>query len=202
MHNSLPSRMSALPVRSAQQSQGRAHSDSMSQQLVSRNFDQHCQMFQQNRQQVQESQEFIHKTVEQNTTHEMNDVKHAVERLNRKVDAIMKTPQVQQENKKIEVASQQMEITAKKAMEAFALGKKTILARTDLSPQQKSAYTEAMYKKILAKLYSPEEIARFEQMFKNIVIVGSQPGSSGHPALMGSTELQNPSYGTLPSSNY
>lgn len=200
MHNSLPSRMSALPVRSTQQSQGRAHSDTMSQQLVSRNFDQHCQMFRQNRQQVQESQEFIQNTVEQNTTHEMNDVKQAVDRLNRKVDAIMKTPQVQQETKKIEAASQQMEITAKKAIEAFELGKKTILARTDLSPQQKSAYTEAMYKKILAKLYSPEEIAQFEQMFKNIVIVGPH-GPHGPPALTDGS-YQGASHKALPPPHY
>ena len=153
-------------------------SEVISQQLISRNFDQQCQLFHQQRRQVKTSQDFIHHTIEANTKEEVKHVQQAVDRLNRKVDAIMKTPQIKVESEKVEVAHKQMQLTVKRAIVMFETGKTTILARTDLTPQQKHTYLASLHDKLLKKLYTPEEIQRFQNMFRNVIVsVQNMPDS-------------------------
>lgn len=162
-------------------------SHQMSQQLVHRNFDQQCHLFRQQRYQLETSQEYIHKTVEQNTKQELADVKQAVERLNKKVDAVMRTPQIQEEKRKIEEADKQIQLTMQQAMQTFEEGRRTIQARGDLTPEQKERYTESLYQKIMGKLYTQEEMQEFERMFQNMVVM-----VPGHKALMGASGPNTP----------
>jgi cellobiose-specific phosphotransferase system component IIB len=145
-------------------------SEVISQQLISRNFDQQCQLFDEQRKLVKTSRDFIEHTIEANTKEEVNHVQHAVDRLNRKVDAILKTPQIKAQVERVEVVEKNMQITVKLAIKMFEVGKKSIVARIDLTPEQKHTYISSLHDKLLKKLYSPEEIQRFQNMFRNAIV--------------------------------
>jgi len=132
---------------------------------------QSIEQFKKSKQEFQASQRRIMETVERNTKKEVQLVEHAINNLNQKVDLIMKTPHMQQEENKMKQSKKLMFLSLQNALKAFEEGSASINQRKDLSPSDKQKYQQALHEKLLEKLYTPEEIDKFKKMFSNIVVV-------------------------------
>ncbi len=130
-----------------------------------------CQMFRDNRLQLRQSEEIIMNTIKDSTKQEVKEVEAAVEKLNTKIKAVLETPQMKQEQVKVEKYQKIMKVSLKNAMEAFNEGVKQIKADTKLSEADKQRYIKLMYDKLLAKLYTPQEIQAFQNMFSNVILI-------------------------------
>lgn len=138
---------------------------------LARTLDQECLIFRQSKQLVKQGQEQIMQKIKDETKPEVQAVERAVKALNQKVENIMQTPEVQQTMAKVEQNRQQMFVSLQQAIKVFQEGQKTIQDDPKLSPTEKTQYKKAMYNKILAKLYSPQEIQAFQQMFSGAVVI-------------------------------
>ncbi len=135
------------------------------------NFNRQCEIYKDSRLQLKKSQNQIMTTIQENTKEEVKQVKRAIEQLNQKVDSIMTSPQIKQVVKKAEKYQNIMKISLKNATETFQGGLVQIDKNPNLSETEKQKYRQAMYEKLMAKLYSPQEIQTFQNKFSNVVMV-------------------------------
>ena len=84
-------------------------------------------------------------TVERNTQQEVKQIETAINNLNRKVDMIMKTPEMKQEETRMKQSQKLMFLSLQTAMKAFREGEESIRNRKDLSPTQKQQYLTALH---------------------------------------------------------
>ena len=138
---------------------------------LARTLDQECLIFRQSKQMVKQGQEKIMHTIKQGTIREVQDVERAVKALNEKVKNILQTSEVKETVDEVNRNRQQMYVSLQQAIKVFQDGQKTIRADPSLSPEQKKQYEKSMYEKVLSKLYTPQEIQAFQQMFANTVVI-------------------------------
>ena len=135
------------------------------------NFNRQCEIYKDSRLQLKKSENQIMTTIQENTKEEVKQVEKAIEQLNQKVDSIMASPAIKQVVKKAEKYQNIMKISLKNAKETFQEGLGQINKNPNLSETEKQKYRQAMYDKLMAKLYSPQEIQAFQNMFSNVVMV-------------------------------
>jgi hypothetical protein len=150
---------------------------------LARTLDQECLIFRQSKQIVKQGQEKIMHTIKQGTTREVQEVERAVKALNDKVKHIMETPEVQKTVDMVNKNRQQMYVSLQQAIKVFQDGQQTIRDDPSLSPEQKKQYQKAMYEKVLSKLYTPQEIQAFQQMFAGTVVIVPSGLQGGQPRL-------------------
>ena len=140
-----------------------------SRQIINLNYlDREAHIFKTSKQTLVESSKQLEDVIEENTKQEVADIEAAIERLNKKVESIMKTDYVQERKKKIEAAQEQMMKSIKEASSTFFKVREVIRSKENLSEEEKSDYTEKLFHKILDKFMTKEE----KELFTRIISAG------------------------------
>ena len=139
-------------------------------------LDREAALYRNSKQQAEQSTNTIMTTVENNTKQEVDAVNQAIKNLNQKVEQILNTEQMKIEQNKIESSQKQMNNSIKTATETFFKVRK-IIRDKKLSPEQTIEYEKKLYKKIIEKFLTQEEIAEFEKIIKMgpVFIMGGRP---------------------------
>ena len=139
-------------------------------------LDREAALYRHSKQQAEQSSNTIMTTVENNTKQEVDAVNQAIKNLNQKVEQILNTEQMKLEQNKIESSQKQMNSSIKTATETFFKVKK-IIRDKKMSPEQTLEYEKKLYKKIIEKFLTQEEIAEFEKIIKMgpMFIMGGRP---------------------------
>ena len=136
-----------------------------SRQLVNLNYlDREAELYKSSKNSLVEHAKAVQDAVEHNTKKEVGEVEDAIKRLNEKVEAIMKTDFVQDRQKKIEAAQQQMMKSIKEASNTFFQVREVIRSKENLSDTDKTQYTEKLFHKILDKFLTKEEKVLFTRI--------------------------------------
>ena len=152
-----------------------------SRQLVNLNYlDREAELYKSSKNTLVKTSEELDNLVEENTKQEVAEVEAAIERLNRKVESIMKTDFVQERKKKIEAAQEQMMKSIKEASNTFFKVREVIRAKENLSKEEKAQYTEKLFHKILDKFMTEEEKELFTRIISAgpIIMLGGQGAGS------------------------
>ena len=130
---------------------------------------------------AEQSSEKIQKAIETHTKHEVDAVNQAIKNLNEKVERIMETAQIKQEQEVLEKSYQEMSQSIKIAADTYFKVLKVIKDKQDLIDEKKREYSKQLYKKIIEKFLSPEEIEAFERLVAlgPMVLVGNPMISQG-----------------------
>jgi hypothetical protein len=153
-----------------------------SRQLVNLNYlDREAQLYKSSKNTLVETSKELDNLVEENTKQEVAEVEAAIERLNKKVESIMKTDFVQERKQKIEAAQEQMMKSIKEASNTFFKVREVIRAKENLSKEEKAQYTEKLFHKILDKFMTEEE----KELFTRII-------SAGPILMLGERDLGSP----------
>ena len=140
-----------------------------SRQVVNLNYlDREANLFKTSKQDIITHSKQLESVIENNTKQEVADVEAAIERLNKKVEAIMKTEYVQEKQNKIEAAQQQMMKSIKEASTTFFNVREVIRSKENLTHEEKEEYTEKLFHKILDKFLTKEE----KELFTRIISAG------------------------------
>ena len=140
-----------------------------SRQLVNLNYlDREAEVYKSSKNTLVNSSKEVQEAIEQNTKKEVEEVEAAIKRLNEKVEAIMETKYVQERQKKIEAAQQQMMKSIKEASNTFFQVREVIRAKENLSDEEKKQYTDKLFHKILDKFMTREE----KELFTRIISAG------------------------------
>ena len=132
-----------------------------------------CEIFRDNQIQFKKSKDLIIKVIKDNTQDEVKQVELAVDKLNNKIKTVLDRPEIKQENDKLEKYHKLMNISLKRAMEVFDEGVKQIKEDNKLTEGEKERYIKLMHEKLMSKLYSPQEIQAFQNMFSNLIVMSS-----------------------------
>ena len=144
-------------------------SSGSSRQIVNLNYlDREAQLYKSSKNTLVETSKELDNLVEENTKQEVAEVESAIERLNKKVESIMKTDYVQERKQKIEAAQQQMMKSIKEASNTFFKVREVIRAKENLSQEEKVQYTDKLFHKILDKFMTEEE----KELFTRIISAG------------------------------
>lgn len=153
-----------------------------SRQLVNLNYlDREAQLYKSSKNTLVETSKELDNLVEENTKQEVAEVEAAIERLNKKVESIMKTEFVQERKQKIEAAQEQMMKSIKEASNTFFKVREVIRAKENLSKEEKVQYTDKLFHKILDKFMTKEE----KVLFTRII-------SAGPILMLGESDLGSP----------
>jgi hypothetical protein len=140
-----------------------------SSQLVNLNYlDREAEIYKASKNTIVKTSKELQQAVEQNTKQEVAEVEAAIKRLNEKVEQIMETKYVQERQKKIETAQQQMMKSIKEATTTFFQVRDVIRGKENLSEEEKKQYTEKLFHKILDKFMTNEE----KDLFTRIISAG------------------------------
>ena len=140
-----------------------------SRQLVNLNYlDREAEVYKASKNTLVNSSKEVQEAIERNTKKEVEEVEAAIKRLNEKVEAIMETEYVQERQKKIEAAQQQMMKSIKEASNTFFQVREVIRGKENLSDEEKKQYTDKLFHKILDKFMSKEE----KELFTRIISAG------------------------------
>lgn len=155
-------------------------------QLAVKTIGHHCEIYKRNNKELKESEKKINQLIQDNTQKEREDVKKAMEILNKKINQIVESPQVKNEVCKMEQNHKQMMLSLKSVIEKFNHGRRLIMERSDIPLQKKKECIKVIFEKLLEKLYDPEEIKVFKNMFNNMIVLNpSMRGLQGtNPMLM------------------
>lgn len=165
-----------LPVANIQQPE--------SKQIVNLNYlDREAALFKESKNTMKTSSEEINNAIEDNTKAEVREVEEAIQRLNKKVEQIMKTEYVSERQKKIEQAQNQMMKSMKEASDTFFKLRKLIQAKENLSYQEKKQYEDKLFNKILDKFLTEEEKNLFTKIISAgpLLMLGGRGGASMRP---------------------
>lgn len=146
-------------------------------------IDREAQTYKKAKSEFESTSKTLQKTIEVNTKNEVDAVKSAIENLNKKVEAIMNTPQIKEHQKTLESSHKQMSSSIKIATDIYFKIRKIIHEKPELNMVQKRKYEKELYKKIVNKFLTPEEVALFEKLISQgpMIIMG------GNPRMMGSS---------------
>lgn len=137
------------------------------------------------RDEIDQSSNFIQKTIEENTVNENEAVKNAIEALNKKVEAIIQSEPIKQERQKIESNQKVMSSSLDKAKQVY-FKVCDIIQSKNLGEEKTIQMQNAAYSKIIKKFISPQEMKMFEQLVSmgpNIMII-SNNRSLGHQNML------------------
>ena len=140
-----------------------------SRQIVNINYlDREAQIYKSSKNTLVTSTNEVKQALEQNTKKEVEAVEQAIKCLNEKVEQIMKTDYVQERQKKIEAAQQQMMKSIKEASTTFFQVREVIRGKENLSDEEKVQYIDKLFHKILDKFMTKEE----KELFTRIISAG------------------------------
>ena len=148
-------------------------------QMVNWNsLDNQAAIYKQAKNNIKENTEVIQKAIDKNTEKELADVKKAIENLNNKVDKIMETEFVKSRQKNIERSSEQMMHAIKEASNTFFKVRSVIRSKENLSREERIAYEEQLYGKIIDKFMTKEERELFENYIRSgpMIMMGGPSG--------------------------
>ena len=137
-------------------------------QLVDLNsLDREGQLYRSSKDNIEKASRLIDKTVKDNTKKEVEDVQHAIKKLNEKVERIMQTNFIKDKQKSIEYSQKQMKESIKKATEVFFKVREIIVSKEGISEEKKQGYIKKLYESIIDKFMTKEERMFFERLVKN-----------------------------------
>ena len=141
-------------------------------------LDNQANIYKQAKNNIKENAEVIQRAIDKNTEKELADVKKAIENLNNKVDKIMETEFVKARQENIEKSSKQMMHAIKEASNTFFKVRNVIRSKENLSREERIAYEEQLYGKIIDKFMTKEERELFERYIRSgpIVMMGGPSG--------------------------
>lgn len=164
-------------------------SSSANQLVKSREFQQHCAIYKNTKENIKKRSESLQKVIETNTKKEVEDLKLAYKNLDKKMENLMKHPKVKEEKSKIEKDYKDMQMSLDKVMQIFSEARNVIMQDKSLNYKQKSSYLAKLEDKMMEKLYDKEEISKFKRMVSNMVIM-----IPNHPQLLSGDRI-NTEYG-------
>lgn len=141
-------------------------------------LDNQAAIYKQAKNNIKENAEVIQKAIDKNTEKELADVKKAIENLNNKVDKIMETEFVKARQENIEKSSKQMMHAIKEASNTFFKVRNVIRSKENLSREERIAYEEQLYGKIIDKFMTKEERELFERFIRSgpMIMMGGPSG--------------------------
>ena len=116
--------------------------------IRSRDFHNNCQIYKESKQQLKASSEIIQKAVDENTKTEVKQVKDAIEKLNKKVEKIMKHPSIENEKQKIEKNQKNLFLSINKVMTIYQQARDIILKDDQLTEDDKLKYLKSLENKM------------------------------------------------------
>ena len=130
-------------------------------------LDREGQLYRNSKQSIENTSKLIDKTIKDNTTKEVEDVQHAIKKLNEKVEKIMETDFIKEKQKSIQDSQKQMNDSVKKATEVFFKVRQMIIAKEGISEEKKQGYIKQLYERIIDKFMTKEERLFFERLVRN-----------------------------------
>ena len=129
-------------------------------------LDKQAEIYKESKQNMIDTSNQIRTTIMTETKKEYEEVQEAVNRLNVKLDQVMQRDDIKQAQTDLESYQKKMAISIEIAAKAFFKIKKFINSKENLTREQKKGYEEKVYKKIISKFLTPEEIELFEKLVK------------------------------------
>jgi hypothetical protein len=145
--------------------------ETRNQQLMNRNFDSQCQIFQQSKQLLNNTAEKVNNTIKQSTVIERDNVEKAIKILNNKVSQLMKSDNIRKQLDTINKCEKEITVTFSMAMKLLNEGRHQILNNQSLDQKTKQVYLQKLQQKISEKMYTKSEIERFNKMLTQLVIL-------------------------------
>ena len=108
--------------------------------------------------------EYINKTIEENTKSELEALKQATDNYNKKIDSILKSNQIQRLDEEAKKNYDTIKKSVKIAFETYKKVKKVIYDKTDITLEEKRQYEHKLYQKLMNKFMSKEEKEIFEKI--------------------------------------
>jgi hypothetical protein len=134
--------------------------------LTNLNFlDNEAKNFRQAKNQIELSQKNIQTAIETNTKPEVEAVNDAIKNLNQKVELILNTQQIKAEEEKLKTSQKQITSSIQIASETYFKVLK-IIKDKNLPKEKRIEYQKQLYKKIIEKFLTPEEIEEFERFIR------------------------------------
>ena len=121
----------------------------------------------------------IKETIDKNTVKEKKDIDIALKNYNNKIKKIMQSQTIKNEENNIKKANQIIKITMEQAENFFIKGCDRIDAMNNLEQQEKIKYKQMLFEKISKKLYTDDEMKKFNSMFSNIMVIIPKNGIMG-----------------------
>lgn len=115
------------------------------------------------KEQFQQSAKNIDKTIIENTKEESENVQKAIDALNKKIESIMSEDIVKEEHNKMKESRKQMNTSINVGMSTF-FKVRDIIRKKGLSKDVERQMEDKLYKKIVSKFLTKEEIIMFERM--------------------------------------
>jgi hypothetical protein len=134
-----------------------------------------CDNYRTNSQIVKKNETKLTNFIKDNTKKEVEEVNESIKKLNLKVEKLMEIPQVKQVQNQLEQSSKEMFLSLQKVMDCFNKGKRCILERNDIPQEKKNQCMKLMYEKLMNKLYTKEEMEKFQHFFNRVSIIPSSP---------------------------
>lgn len=130
----------------------------------------------------------IQKTIEENTKEESEAVNNAIQALNKKVETIIQSEEIQEETKRIQYNEKVMTEAMEKAKEVFFKVCEIIKSK-NLGEDKTAQMQQTAYNKIISKFLTQEESQLFEKIINmsgegNIMIIPSHSMSLNNSNLM------------------
>jgi len=140
-------------------------------------LDKQAEIYKESKQNLIDNSAKIRNTILTETKQEYEEVQEAINRLNKKIDILMERPDIKDAKENIEQSHKRMSISIEIAAKAFFKIRKFIYDKENLTIDQKKEYEKKVYKKILSKFLSQEEIDLFEKIIRQGNIVMAPKGN-------------------------
>jgi len=132
--------------------------------LVNLDFlEREAQTYRTAKEQFQQSAKNIDKTIIENTKEESENVQKAIDALNKKIESIMSEDIVKEEHNKMKESKKQMNTSINVGVSTF-FKVRDIIRKKGLSKEVQQQMEDKLYKKIVSKFLTKEEIIMFERM--------------------------------------
>ena len=145
-----------------------------------KSLDREGQLYRSSKENIEQTGMLIDKTVKDNTKKEVEDVQHAIKKLNEKVEKIMETDFIREKQQSIEDSRKQMKESIKKATDVFFKVRQIIVAKEGIDQEKKQAYIKKLYDTIIDKFMTKEERMFFERLVRNngVIIMNGGIGTN------------------------
>ena len=136
-------------------------------------LDKQAEIYKESKQSLIDNSNKIRNTILSETKKEYEEVQEAINKLNSKIDSLMQREDIKEAQSSIQDSHKKMSISIEIAAKAFFKIRKFIYEKENLTIEQKREYEQKVYKKILSKFLTQEEIDLFEKIIRqgNLVIL-------------------------------
>ena len=136
-------------------------------------LDEHANKYKAAKNNIEQNSQIIQKTLREQTQKESAEVQAAIDRLNAKMESLMKTNEIKSLENEIKESHGQMRDSLKYAYGLFNKIRKIIEDKDNLNTEQKREYEKKLADKIIERFLSKEEMEMFKQMIRygNIIMI-------------------------------